>query len=174
MKIKEIKKITAFQEDHSISEIHVVDLIPTTMRGVRISDRNGEHYLQIPSNMDRIRWKNWINTPGGILSKDFLAWLREKEDKEAKYFLLQGETVNTVIRLLENDDDLLIRYQSLGLINGKIKDSYYMHLMTLPVGESFHSGDRYIEEIVNSEDDGKSKDIEDDIESSYTSEPLFE
>ena len=151
----------------------MIDLIPFVANNVVIHEKNGEHVLNIPEDMDGLKFKNWIKKPGGIFSKDFLAWIREKA--EAKYFMLRSEKMQSVIRLIDKEE--VIHFNALGLLNGKIKDSYYMHLKTVGIDQNIRGNERYIDESVSAalklEAELETKEIQDD-EKSYSSESLFE
>lgn len=169
MKIKEIP-LTAFTEKgHSVEDLHIIDLIPNIMGNVTITERNGEHYLFIPPDMDSMKWKKWLQTSAGIFSKDFLAWLREKADP--KYVMIKSATYKTAIRLI--DEEELETFESLKLINGKIHDRYYMHLKTVGINQNIHGHERYIKEKKEVNSDINEKETEDDVNSSYHSKSLF-
>ena len=171
MKIKEIQ-YTAFDDEHSVQDMHIVDLIPNVMGRVTISERGGEHYLFIPPEMDSMNWRKWLSTAAGVFSKDFLAWLREKAD--AKYMLVKSATYKTAIRLITKDELLL--FETNKLINGKIKDSYYMHLKTVGINDNIHGHERYIKEkdVVDPDRINEKETENDDKNHSYHSESLFE
>ena len=149
-------------------------MIPGIYDGVVVYERNGEHVLEIPEDMDSLKWKNWMKKPGGKFSKDFLAWIREKG--EAKYFMIKSENMQTVIRLIDSDEDELLHYESLGLLNGKLKDSYYMHLKTVGIDQNIRGNERYIgkgaKNMPVSQLEDENKELEND-EQSYHSESLF-
>lgn len=170
MKIKEIP-FTAFDGEHNVEDIHIVDLIPNVMGKVTITEKEGEHILYIPSDMDSVKWKKWLITAAGVFSKDFLAWLREKADP--KYMMIKSSIYKTVIRLI--DEEELLLFETRKLINGKIKDRYYMHLKTVGINENLHGHDRYIKEkiIVDPNYINEKETENDDKNHSHHSESLF-
>ena len=151
----------------------MIDLIPFVANNVVIHERNGEHVLDIPADMDGLKFRNWLKKPGGIFSRDFLSWIREKS--EAKYFMLRSENMQSVIRLIDKEE--VIHFNSLNLLHGKIKDSYYMHLKTVGIDQNIRGNERYIDESsstgkeLNAETE--TNDTEND-EKSYQSESLFD
>ena len=143
------------------------DLVPTLVGGVIISERRGEHVLNLPMSMDGERFRLWKKTAGGIFSKDFLSWLKEKSDPE--YLLITGEKWKTVIRLIDEED--VTHFEALKLINGKLKDKYYMHFKTVGMDQNFYSDSKYIIETTKEEESSESKDVD---ETKQTSESLFD
>ena len=83
--------------------------------------------------------------------------------------------MQSVIRLIDKEE--VIHFNALGLLNGKIKDSYYMHLKTVGIDQNIRGNERYIDESVSAalklEAELETKEIQDD-EKSYSSESLFE
>ena len=168
MKIKEIP-FTAFDDDHSIAEIHIAELIPNVMGNVTIWEKEGEHIVSIPPDMDVMKWRKWILTNAGVFSKDFLAWMRDK--RNPKYMIAKSEQYKTVVRLI--DEEELLEFESRKLVNGKIKDTYYMHLKTVNNGQNIHGHERYIKENnVNPDDINEKETDKNELNDSY-SEPLF-
>ena len=81
--------------------------------------------------------------------------------------------MKTVIRLVTEDEVML--FNSIGLLNGKIKDTYYMHVKTVGINQNIHGSDRYIKEIEALKAEAQTKEIEDgEKNNSYHSESLFE
>jgi hypothetical protein len=124
------------------------------MGGVRISERKGEHFLQIPASMDGMKFRAWLKTSPGILSKDFLDWLRERNNPV--YLMAKSENFKSAVRLISEEE--IERFAALRLINGKIGNSYYMHVKTVPANMDIRENERYIEE--KDEDDMDSVDSE--------------
>ena len=171
MKIKKIP-FTAFEEEgHSIKTIHIADMIPNVMDKVTIFERNGEHILDIPPEMDGMKFKAWLKTAAGIFSKDFLAWLREKPIPE--YMMVKSSIYKTAIRLIRDDE--LLTFETLNLVNGKIKDKYYTHIKTVEATRSLHGIERKtVASSLNIEETESENDNENDNENTkYHSKSLF-
>jgi len=151
----------------------MADLLPFYHNRVVVRVNEGEHTLNLPEDMDSLKFKIWKNKAGGIFSKDLLRWMREKD--HGQYFIVKSENMQSIIRLINEDD--VIHFNSLGLLNGKIKDSYYMHLKTVGINQNIRGSERYIDESTSNSKKIKTeletKEIEHDDES-YQSKSLFE
>lgn len=171
IKIRPVSPI-AFQEDHDIKEIHMLNLIPFYGNRVVVREDNGEHVTNIPEDMDGLKFKKWLQTPSGIFSKDLLAWTREKA--EAKYFMIKSNNMQSVVRLI--DEEEVLKMNALGLLHGKLKDSYYMHLKTVGINQNIRGSERYISES-NSNAPVEEAELETNTtiyDENYSSESLFE
>ena len=108
-------------------------LVPNVFENVIIYIRDGKHVLDLPTNMIGDMFRKWKKTRGGIFSRDLLRFLRGK-DNAGKYVLIEKDGYRTVARLIEEEEELLM-FKSLKLVDGNLKDVPYMILRTVPMGE---------------------------------------
>lgn len=154
MKLHPIKQpgmtSTAFEEEgHKITSIDPMDLTPGLYRGVVIKMLENEHILDIPEYMDAVKFRFWKKSPAGILSRDLIRKSRNKEVGE--WFLVESENFNTIIRTIKDEE--LAEFDALKIVHGKLKDSYYMHLKTVPGTKNVNWYSGYINQTKTTEFD---------------------
>lgn len=126
----------------TVKNIDIKKLIPNVYDDVIIDIRNGKHVLDIPSEMGGISFNNWVKTRGGMFNKDVLKWKRNKP--HAQYVLIEGAGLVSIARLI-NEEELLL-FETLKLVDGKLKDKPYMLFKTLTIGTKLTTTERYIKE----------------------------
>lgn len=126
----------------TIKDIDVGDLIPNVYDDVIINIKHGKHVLDIPSEMGGISFNNWVKTRGGMFNKDVLRWKRKKP--HAKYVLIEGAGLVSIVRLI--DEEELLLFETLKLVDGKLKDKPYMLFKTVSIGSKLTTTERYIKE----------------------------
>ena len=158
----------------TIKDIEIGELIPNVYEDVIINIKNGTHVLDIPSEMGGIAFTNWTKTRGGMFNKDVLRWKRGK--KHAKYVLIEGDGLVSVVRLIDEEDKLL--FETLKLIDGKLKDKPYMLLKTVAAGQRLTSTERYIKQNTSFMEENDASDPQAENSIPKSSEPhsitLFE
>lgn len=125
----EIQKILDVVEEKNliIKDLEIKNIIPNAIDNVIIS-YDGEKCITIlPNSMAGTNYKNWKNSRGGIFFKDVRNYFNSK--KCGKYVLLNDNGVKIIARLIEEYE--LDIFNTLKLINGKIKDKAFMKLKTI-------------------------------------------
>lgn len=137
------KELTALQEkDYNFKSIKIENLVPGIYDTVTISIKDGCHCLMIPRDMDRLKFKLWKISSSGIFSRDLLRKIKGKSTGE--WINITSKNYKTIIRLIKENE--LKEFEDLGLIDGEIKNSYYMHLKTLNIDKNIRWSSGYIEE----------------------------
>ena len=112
----------------TLTDLSVGQLLPTVIDEVMVSIYEGYHTIFPPMTMGRFDYNNtWKKGVGGVFNKDVLDFSRGKET--GKYLHVQSPSVNSIIRLITEDETE--RFTLLGLVHGQIKDSLYMVLRNL-------------------------------------------
>lgn len=138
MKNMEISEDTNF----AVKDLEIKNIIPNIIDDVIINYSNVNHELYLPADMGSISWKNWLNGRGGIFAKDSNMYFKGKAIP--KYVLLENSEEKIIARLIRDEE--MEAFETLKLINGKIKDKFYMVLKKLQKDEKLTQSIRYIEE----------------------------
>jgi hypothetical protein len=132
--------------NYTIRDLKIEELCPNSINGVIVSIVNNKSEIDLPPNMTSEFFRKWIRGTGGMFSRDVSKHAKGK--KSAKYILMEGEGERSILRLI--DDEELELFESLKLIDGKVKDKPYMLLKNLAENQSLTTYDRYIEETPES------------------------
>lgn len=141
----DIEKILEAVEEKnlSIKDVKIEDLIPNEYEGIIIGYIEEEIILFLAKDITGERFKKWKKTRGGVLHHDLKNWKANKS--HGKYVLLsENKDIVTIARLIE-DNEVKV-FDTLKLIDGKIKDKPYMLFRTVKKGEKLTKSDRYIQE----------------------------
>ena len=130
-------------DDFNVKDLSIEELIPNVFDNCIITVFEGHHTLDMPMTMTGMAFTNWMKTKAGIFSKDVFRYTHNK--LQGKYVLYEGHDKKFIARLI-NEDELLI-FESLKLIDGYFKDVPYMILKNLKNDESLTNAKRYIEVI---------------------------
>jgi len=146
--IVKIKEKLSESEDKNlfIKDLSITDLVPQSFKYGVINIIDGKHVLFLDENVTGDKYKSFNKSNGGRFNNDVVKFTNN--NNPGKYLLIEGNNERKIVRLIE-DEDLLL-YQTLKLIDGIIKDKPYMILKNLNEGEKLTSSERYIKEI-NSE-----------------------
>ena len=167
------------EEELVIKDLGITDLIPQAFKEITITLEGGSHCVNMADGMNQDKYKTFRKSKGGIFSRDALAYTRGKE--YGKYLLIEGNGDRKVVRIIE-DEELLL-FQTLKLINGIIKDKPYMLLKNLEEGQELTGTTEYIKKNSEQEDlieeeimvyTPTSIELEDDHESVGSSVSLFD
>jgi len=171
-------KKTEQTDDLSIKDLKISELLPQNYNNVIVTIFEGYHTLQLPSDMEKGKFKTWRKSAGGMFGRDVLAFSRGK--KHGKYLLLKGKGERKIVRLIEDDE--LYLFKHLRLVKGIVKDKPYMLLRNLTDDEKLTGTVRYIKQ--NSEHEKLDETIsveppliekdENDYDSPATSVSLFD
>jgi len=167
------------EEELKIKDLSIKDLIPQAFKEITITFEKGSHCVNMGVGMNQDKYKTFRKSKGGMFSRDSLAYSRGNE--HGKYLLIEGNGNRKIVRIIE-DEELLL-FQTLKLINGIIKDKPYMLLKELAEGQKITGTTEYIKK--NSEHDEiieevvmnvvpTSIEVEDDHESVGSSVSLFD
>lgn len=126
----------------SVTDIDIKYLIPNVIDDFIISIYEGHHTLFIPMNTTGTQFKVWRKKIGGVFSKDVLNYSYKKT--HGKYVLIKSETLNCIARIISEDEEL--KFKTMKLIDGKIKDRSYMILKKIDNSEKISNIQRYINE----------------------------
>ena len=137
-------------DNFNVRDLSIEELIPNTFENCVVTIFEDHHTLDMPQSMTGMVFSNWMKTKAGIFSKDVHRFTNKKP--HGKYVLYEGYGKKFVARLI-NEDELLL-FESLKLVDGRLKDVPYMILKELGEEEVFTNVKRYIEVI--------SEDIQDD------------
>jgi len=139
-------------ENHNlkIKDLSINQIIPNTINDIAITIESNCHTLYLPDNFNGDRFRTFKRSRGGMFSKDVLNFSRGF--KHGKYLLILNDTEKMIVRLIEDEE--LLMFQNLKLIDGILKDKSYMLLKTLQRGDKLTSTKRYIVKI-NSDDDAE-------------------
>lgn len=145
---KEIRNLKdKLQEKEDLSNLKIKDLkmseiIPQGFKNCVINlDDNGKHMLYATEELTGDKFKTFRKSNGGVFNKDVINFTRDKEN--GKYVLIEGKGERKIVRLIEDNEILL--FQTLKLINGIIKDKPYMILRKLQERENLTNTVKYIE-----------------------------
>ena len=131
-------------ENHiKVKDLSINQIIPNTIFDVTINIDNDHHTIYLPVNFNGDRFRTFKKSRGGMFSKDVLNFSRGF--KHGKYLLILTDIEKMIVRLIEDEEILM--FQSLRLIDGIIKDKSYMLLKTLQRGDKLTSTKKYIEKI---------------------------
>jgi len=136
---KKIEK-TVIATDHKVTMLDIKDIVPQVMSNIIIRVIDGYQTLLLPDNMTGDKYKTFKKSRGGVFARDVLAFSRGKE--HGKYFLLKSPSERFIGRIV-NEDELLM-FQALKLIDGKLVDANYMKLRDLGEDEKLTNSVRYI------------------------------
>lgn len=134
---------TANELDLNVKDLNIQDLLPNNIDNVILTLDENSCIINLPKNMTGFDLKKWKCNKGGIFYKDVKLFLTNKQ--HGQYCLLNEENYQTIIRIIEDDE--IESFNTLGLINGKIKDKAFMVLKHVNYGDSLTKIDRYIEQI---------------------------
>jgi len=178
--IKNLKTKLSEKEDLSelkIKDLDMSDLLPQSLNGVIILEHEGRHCLDMPFMMDGAKFKTWRKSKGGLFNLDAIKYLRGHE--YGKYLLIEGSGKRKIVRLIEDEE--LLMFKTLKLLNGMVKDKPFMLVKNLAPGEKLTTSERYIKknsEHEEVEDEMKIQPTvikpEADHESNTTSVSLFD
>lgn len=147
-------------DNYNVKDLSIEELIPNTFDNCIVTVFEGHHTLDMPPTMNGLVFSNWMKTKAGIFSKDVHRFMHNKPS--GKYVLYEGYGKKFAARLI-NEDELLL-FESLKLVDGHLKDVPYMILKDLKDDESFTNVKRYIQVSPD--------DIQDDVV--MTNNPLCE
>lgn len=138
------------KEEMDLSDVKIKDLdleclIPNNIDNVIINIKDSTCELILPHNMNNFEFQKWKNTKGGIFYKDVKSFCSNKP--YGKYVSIQETDHIKIARLISNEESPL--FNTLKLIDGKIKDSEYMLLKVIKIGESLRNTNRYIEKNID-------------------------
>jgi len=138
------KILDAVEEKNlSIKDVKIDELVPNEVDGIIIGLVDNELQLHLDKDCTGAAYVKWKNGRGGIFYKDLKNWFHNKN--HGQYVLLSGEDDKiTIARLIEEEEVTV--FDTLKLIDGKIKDKPYMRFRTIKLGEKLVKSDRYIEE----------------------------
>jgi hypothetical protein len=160
----------------TIKELSLEDILPNSIDGVDIYNDEGKAGIYLQPLFDKDKLKRWLKGRGGIILKDLKANL--KDGREQKYALVTRDLERFIVRFIARGEHG--HFNSLKLINGKIKDASYMIIKNLGEDEKIKSyGTRYIEESNIIETDkiivtNKAADDSEDFDAVTRSVSLFE
>jgi hypothetical protein len=148
-RIKSVEN-TDEEVNYKLKDLKMSQLIPNIIDNYLVTILDGHHTIIMPSNITGMQFKAWSQGKGGIFSKDVLKHALNK--KTPKYILFKTNELNCIIRIIEEDEQEY--FESLKLIDGKIKDKPYMILKNLRSGEKLSNTNRYIDEkdIIHEDD----------------------
>jgi len=132
----------ACEKNLHIKDLKITEIVPNVIDNVIINIVDNKCEIYLPP-MTGIDYKKWKNGRGGIFSRDLIKYLLDKP--YGQYVLLKENKEKKIIRLIE-DDEIEI-FETLKLIDGKIKDKPFMNLRYITKGESLTKSNRYIEHI---------------------------
>ena len=144
---KEIKKIKSKLNEnvdinYSIKDLSMSDIIPQMVDGNLIYVQNGYHTQYLPEGMIGEKYKMFKRGKGGVFCRDTMNFSKGK--RTGRYVLIEGNDERFIARLIEDDE--LLMFQTLKLIDGLVKDKPYMTLRVLEHDEKLTSYNRYIKE----------------------------
>lgn len=142
--IKTLKLKLAEKEDSNLSvkDLNLGEILPQSFKQGVINLIDGKHTLFLNENIDSDKFKTFRKSKAGRFNEDVLNFTRNKD--HGKYLLLENKERREIVRLIEDEEILL--YQTLKLINGIIKDKPYMTLRKLEPSEKLTNSKRYIKE----------------------------
>jgi hypothetical protein len=126
--------------NYTTRDLTIDQIVPNVIDNFIITILDGHHTVVLPPMTTGIQFKNWSHGRGGIFSKDVLHF--SLNQNKSKYLLLQGSGMNCVIRLIEEEE--LLMFKTLKLIDGELKDRSYMILKKLQEGEKLTSTIKYV------------------------------
>jgi hypothetical protein len=134
----------------NIKDLKMEQIIPNVIDDYLITIYDDHHTIIMPPNITGIQFKIWSQGRGGVFSKDVLHHTLNKNN--SKYILIKSKDLHCIARIISEDEKSL--FESLKLIDGKLKDTSYMILRNLKNGDKLTNVNKYIEEkdIVNEED----------------------
>lgn len=161
----------------SIKDLNIEDIIPQSFRQGIINVLDGNHVLFLNETIDGEKFKTFRKSKAGRFNEDVLNFTRNKS--HGKYLLIENKSKKEIVRLI--DDEEILLYQTLKLINGIIKDKPYMTLRKLEASDKLTNSKRYIKEknddlhILSDSEliPSLSPELEEDHESHVTSVSLF-
>lgn len=174
--IKKLKDGLVENENLSVTDLDIKDLVPQSFDQGVVNIIKDSHMLFLHDNIDMDKFRTFKKSKGGRFNQDVLDYTRNKD--HGKYLLIKTNNKKTIVRLIEDEDILL--YKTLKLIDGIIKDKPYMLFKTLDESDTLISSMRYIKEInedvlIDSESIPlPSTELEDVNESRPTSISLFD
>ena len=136
--MSKIKKINSEQTEninYTIRDLDIKDIIPNTFDNFIVTIFEEHHTIVLPSHIVGMQFKTWSRGRGGIFSKDVLNYSLNKSC--AKYILFKDDKIMMIIRLIDQEE--LETFKILNLVDGQIKDSYYMILRVLNDGDKLTS-----------------------------------
>ena len=137
-------------DNYNVRDLSIEELIPNTFENCIVTIFENHHTLDIPITMTGMIFSNWMKTKAGVFSKDVNRFSHKKP--HGKYVLYEGYGKKFIARLINEDE--LLNFESLKLVDGHLKDVPYMILRNVE-DESFTNVKRYIEVSSN--------DIQDDV-----------
>ena len=143
--IKDIKEALSKKEVNynvTIKDLNIGELCPQAFNHGVINIVDGKHALFLRDSVNSDQYITFKKSKGGRFNKDVLNYLRDKPT--GKYLLIEGKDDKKIVRLIDDEDILL--YQTLKLINGIAKDKPYMLLKKLELNDPLFSTSRYIKE----------------------------
>lgn len=117
----------AEESNYSIVDLKIEQLLPNSFNNYLVTIYEGHQLVVLPPNAAGPHFKTWRKSRGGQFAKDVLLHTLNKD--ESKYILVRGEGQYFIARLISDDEKL--RFESLKLIDGQIKDHPFMILRTL-------------------------------------------
>ncbi len=150
IKIKKLNENINEDTHITVKDLNIDQIVPNIIENFLITIIDGHQTLIIPSNASGLQFKEWMHRRGGIFSKDVLYHSLNK--KIGKYVLIKGSDINCIARIIEDDEHEL--FESLRLIDGKIKDNLYMILRNLKDGDELTNTNKNIhEEIIEEQNE---------------------
>jgi hypothetical protein len=135
-------KKVEIEEQSTIKELSFSELIPMSYDDVVIHEDNGIHSLTIAPYFTKDKLKNWFKGKGGIFSKDYRNYLKNKKEV-GQYFLISNKDEKNIIRLIE--DKYLEDFKSANFVDGQIGNKSYMLFKKLDKNEKLTS--TYISDV---------------------------
>lgn len=177
IKILKLKLTEKEDSNLSVKDLSMEQIIPQSFKQGVINLIDGKHTLFLAENIDGDKFKTFRKSKAGRFNEDVLNFSRDKD--HGKYLLIENKEKREIVRLIEDDEILL--YQTLKLINGIIKDKPYMSIRELGPSDKLTNSKRYIKEKndeipITSESEfipPPSPTLEDDHEVHATSVSLF-
>lgn len=136
------------EKNVSIRDLNITEIIPNVIENVIVAIVNEKCLLHLPNNMSGTDHKHWKNGRGGVFSRDINKYINGKS--YGKYILIEDKKETKIVRLIEDKEFEM--FNTLKLIDGKIKDKNFMILRCLVTGESLTKNDRYIDQNIDLQD----------------------
>jgi hypothetical protein len=118
--------------NYNIRDLEITDIVPNIIDNFMVTILDGHHTLLLPSTTTGLQLNAWSREKGGVFSKDVLK--HSLGQKCGQYVLIGGNDLNCIARLITEEE--LFSFETLKLVDGKIKDIPYMILRNLKEGDT--------------------------------------
>jgi len=122
-------------ENYNILDLNICDIIPNNIDNVIIYIENDKHCLFIHPFMRKESYSAWLHQRGGVFSKDVHNFSMKKN--HGKYVLMTYKDRKMIVRIIEDNE--FERFKSFNLVDGILKDKYYMVLKTMNISQPLTS-----------------------------------